>query len=79
MTLISGLLLLLVMMRFGLIATFFTFCIDQIFRNYPITFQTSAWYAGAGYAAFLVILAVSVYGFHTSLGGRRIFDLSSVD
>ena len=37
----------------------------------PMTFQTSAWYAGGGFAALFLVTALSLYAFRTSLGDRR--------
>ena len=74
--LISAVLILFVLMRFGLLALIAGLVSAQILLDYPITYQTSAWYAGAGYAAVLVLLVISLYGFRISLGGRRLFDLS---
>ena len=37
---------------------------------FPLTFEASSWYAGFGYAA------LALFGFKTSLGGRRVFELA---
>jgi hypothetical protein len=44
--------------------------------RYPITFETSAWYAGYGYAALFVVGGIAFYGFRTSLGGRRLVEIA---
>jgi hypothetical protein len=43
-----------------------------------MTLQTSAWYFGMGLTGFLIIGAIAVYGFRTSLGGRRLLDIATV-
>jgi serine/threonine-protein kinase len=41
---------------------------------YPITSELSAWYAG-DYVLFVVVLAaLAIYGFYTSLAGQKIFE-----
>jgi hypothetical protein len=42
---------------------------------FPITLDTSAWYSGIGYVGLTVLAAVLLYGFRTSLGSRRVFNL----
>jgi hypothetical protein len=62
-----------VLYRYGLLAyvsaTFFLHL--NIF--YPVTSDLSAWYAGDFLPALVVSLAVAVYGFRVSLGGRPLF------
>jgi hypothetical protein len=62
-----------VLYRYGLLAfvsaTFFLHL--NIF--YPITSEFSAWYAGDFVPALFISLALAVYGFRTSLGGRSLF------
>jgi serine/threonine-protein kinase len=62
-----------VLYRYGLLAfvssTFFLHL--NIF--YPVTSDFSAWYAGDFVMALAVALALAVYGFRISLGGRSLF------
>jgi hypothetical protein len=51
------------------------FFVIGFLQSYPITFDTSAWYAGGGYFALALVAAVALYGFRTALGSRRILDL----
>ena len=44
-----------------------------------MTLHPSAWYAGFGYAALLMIAALALYGFRISLGGRPILDTLGAD
>ena len=39
-----------------------------------MTWQPSAWYSTATYAALISVAAVVAYSFKISLGGRRILD-----
>jgi hypothetical protein len=40
---------------------------------FPLTTQGSAWYAGISLAGILLMAAVTLYAFYTSLGGRPVF------
>jgi len=70
---IAWVLLVLVLMRFGLVAAITAFFVNTVLTAFPITTQTSAWYAGIGLSALVVITAVTLYAFYTSLGGRPVF------
>ncbi|HEX7798627.1 MAG TPA: hypothetical protein VF456_29905, partial [Vicinamibacterales bacterium] len=61
-----------VLKRFGLVAFMATLFVLGMFTTFPMTFQTSAWYAGYGYTALAVVGATALYGFRTSLGGRPL-------
>jgi hypothetical protein len=57
----------------------FIFIADLI-GSFPLTLDASAWYAYPTYLATAVVLAVTIYGFHVSLGGRAAFgDLLAED
>jgi serine/threonine-protein kinase len=76
---IENLLLILVLKRFGLFAFMAAELVVGVFANFPITLQTSAWYAGYGYAALGVVGAIALYGFKTSLGGQSLVAAASID
>jgi hypothetical protein len=63
-----------VITRLGLLAVFaslvFQICLLQ---NFPLTTQASAWYSGISLAGILLMAAMALYGFYTSLGGRPVF------
>jgi serine/threonine-protein kinase len=64
---------LFVLLRFGalaLMAQIFSFSLLLIF---PITMRFSAWYFSLGFIGLVLLLAIAVYAFYTSLGGRPIF------
>ena len=62
-----------VMFRFGLLALVANVVVFNILQNFPLTTQWSAWYSGVGLAGILLIAALALYGFYTSLGGRPVF------
>jgi serine/threonine-protein kinase len=74
--LLFWILVFLVLKRFGLLALGVAFFVESIFfeNAIPMTFQSSAWYAPYGYAALIVIAALVLFGFRTSLGGRPLLD-----
>ena len=41
--------------------------------SFPITTQLPAWYVGIGLTGIGLLLALTLYAFHTSLGGRPLF------
>jgi Protein kinase domain len=61
------------MIRFGVLAIMVQGIFQNILWAYPLTTQASAWYAGIGLAAILLMAAVAFYGFYASLGGRPAF------
>ena len=61
------------MARFGLVTLAVgAFSVDT-FMSSPFTLDFSRWYFTSFLAVFLSILAVAVWGFHASLGGRRLW------
>ncbi len=68
--LLSGVLVLL-LVRFGLLATVAQFYVFGVFVLFPLTGDLRAWYAGAGVTALLVFVSLTLFGFTTALGGRR--------
>jgi hypothetical protein len=71
--------LLLLLMRFGLLATAAALFFQNILVCFPITTQLSAWYSGVGLAGLLLLLGLTLYAFHTSLGGRPMFGARLLD
>jgi predicted Ser/Thr protein kinase len=63
-----------VMLRFGLIAAIFGYATKSILRL-PHTLDFSAWYAGTTAVPLILLALLAVYGFRTSLGGRRLIQL----
>ena len=59
--------------RFGLLGTVASITFGTLLLQFPITPQLSAWYSGTGLAGAVLLLAFAAYAFHTSLGGRPMF------
>jgi serine/threonine-protein kinase len=76
--LLSGILAFTVQMRFGLLASTTAAFAAGTSNLIPTTLQGS-WYAGYGYAALAVIIALAIYGFRTSLAGRPLLTFSGID
>jgi serine/threonine-protein kinase len=70
----GSLVLLTVLVRFGFLALYVTAYVTGL-ATFPMTFHASLWYSGYGYAALAIIAALALFGFRTSLGGRRVFEL----
>ena len=70
---VIGLLYLILLFRFGLLAAVVAeFFIGLVF-TYPMTLDFSSWYAGSTALVLVVFAAMAVYGFSVSLAGRPIF------
>ena len=41
--------------------------------TFPLTTQGSAWYAGISLAGIMLMAAIALYAFYTSVGGRPVF------
>jgi hypothetical protein len=63
----------LVAARFGLLAIIVLMLFQHLRAIFPVTTELSAWYAGGFVLASLCLLALTLYGFYTSLGGQRLF------
>lgn len=59
--------------RLGLLATMFYWVFLMLWFEFPLTLDFSRWYAGNGLFAVSVMLALSGYGYYTSLGGQKAF------
>jgi hypothetical protein len=59
--------------RFGLLALTASYAFCNLLYRFPVTPQLSAWYSGIGLAGVVLMLALAGYAFHTSLGGRPLF------
>jgi serine/threonine-protein kinase len=61
-----------VLWRYGVLALI-AFVMFGYASSYPLTSDWNAWYALGSNLALLFLVAVAVYGFYTSLGGRPVF------
>lgn len=65
--------LVVILMRYGLFAlTLTAFLLDGTSPQLR-TLDLTAWYGLSSTVAILVVLGLAFYGFHTSLGGRKLF------
>jgi hypothetical protein len=71
--LIYWVLMVFLLIRFGLLAWVVQGFCNNLLVKYPLTTHGSAWYAGIGLTAILLMAAMAFYGFYTSLGGRPVF------
>jgi serine/threonine-protein kinase len=59
--------------RFGLVTTTLFIFAGAILSRFPLTANLSAWYAPSALVAVLIVLAIAVYAFHTTLAGRPLW------
>ena len=64
--------LILVFLRFGLLALIFCNYFAH-FLEFPLTTDSSAWYAGTSLFLLLVLASIAVYGFRIALAGHPMF------
>ena len=72
----GNIVLLSVLIRFGFLALAVLAFVSGALTSFPLTFEASSWYAGFGYATLGIVAALALFGFKTSLGGRRLFEFS---
>ncbi|MDP9263679.1 MAG: serine/threonine protein kinase [Acidobacteriota bacterium] len=65
--------------RFGVLALAASGVFDVFLGSFPLTTQMSAWYADTSLAGILLMAAIAVYAFYTSLGGRSPFGASELE
>ena len=63
-----------VLLRFGLLALIATEALSQFLTGVPRTLDFSAWYSGIGVASLVLVALIAIYGFRTSLAGRKLLD-----
>jgi hypothetical protein len=77
--LILGSLVVFLLIRFGLLVLVANYVVHSALTNFPLTTQGSAWYAGISLTGILLMAAVTLYGFYTSLAGRPAFGGAVLD
>jgi hypothetical protein len=70
---IGALLLVLVLYRFGLLAMISALFLFHLWVFFPITTEFTAWYATDFTIGLAICVALSAYGFYTSLAGQPLF------
>jgi serine/threonine-protein kinase len=66
-------------LRFGLLALAVFIFVDNVLSNVQATANISAWYFGNDLLLLASVLILAAWGFHTSLGGRRIWKADLLD
>ena len=59
--------------RFGLLAAMFAIFYIHVYVNFPITLNVTAWYASGFLVELLIVVAIAIYAFYTSLAGQSVF------
>jgi hypothetical protein len=62
-----------VLYRYGLLALISAIFFLHLAIFYPITSDLSAWYAGDYVLALIICVALTAFGFYTSLAGEPLF------
>jgi serine/threonine-protein kinase len=70
---LAALLFVLVLYRYGLLATIAALFVAHLLIFYPMTTELTAWYATDFVIALAVCLALAAYGFYISLAGQSLF------
>ena len=70
--------LILVFLRFGLLALIFCNFFAHLLEL-PLTTDSSAWYAGTSLFLLLALAALAIYGFRIALAGRPMFSGAGLD
>jgi len=70
--------LIFVFLRFGLLAFVFSNFFAH-FLEFPLTADSSAWYAGTSLFLLIVLAAIAVYGFRIALAGRPLLSGARLD
>jgi serine/threonine-protein kinase len=77
--LLSGILLMAVTFRAGVLASTTMFVVSTVFLMFPMTFQLSAWYSRIGFLAFGWAAAITAFGFFVSIQGQKLLDIEGVE
>ena len=59
--------------RFGVVTGMAVLFVHLLLRSFPLTTHLSAWYAQSALLAMASVLALAIYGFHTTLAGRPLW------
>jgi len=70
---------LLVLKRFGLLPLVVGLVVQNVLIVFPATTHLSRWYAASTITGLGVILALTLYSFHTAVAGQRVFSLDAID
>lgn len=70
---IYGFLFVFVLYRYGLLALVFAMFLGHLWVFFPVTSEFSAWYATDFVISLVICVALTIYGFYTSLAGQSLF------
>jgi serine/threonine-protein kinase len=70
---LAPLLVVLVLYRYGLLATISSLFFGTLWVFYPMTTELTAWYAKDFAIALVICVALALYGFYISLAGQPLF------
>ena len=62
-----------VLVRFGMLSSVALFVTLVVLAQAPLTLDWSTWYAGRSFALLAFFVALLLFAFHTSLGGKPLF------
>ena len=68
-----------ILIRFGIVTGLISYFVMLLFSNYPLSLDASVWYSGTSYTALAILVAIVLYAFRTSLGGRPLFGTPRLD
>ncbi|MGH9146158.1 MAG: hypothetical protein ACRD1Q_05570 [Vicinamibacterales bacterium] len=73
LSVILGAYTVIVLLRFGLLATIVCGIVGSLTALVPISFDSSVPYVESSYFIFATVITIALYGFHTALAGRPVF------
>lgn len=59
--------------RFGLVSLVAALFATDLLLNLPITTNTSSWFIGAALFGYASVAALTIWGFHTALAGKKLW------
>ena len=79
MNLLPAASIVLVTIRFGLLAMTATFFVTEVLLYFPVATDLSTWYAPSTLFAYAMVLAVAGYAFRMAVAGRPMFKAGLMD
>ncbi len=65
------------LLRYGIVPLVVSIFTADFLLNTPLTLDFSCWYIACSLLPMLAVLAVAVYGFRSTVAGKRLFELDS--
>jgi hypothetical protein len=69
----------IVLIRFGLLGLITAYTVQNFLQGFPVALDPSRWYFARGLVPVLLVLALALYAFRTSLGSRPLFPALAQD